>query len=64
MYSEVLIAKYGGSGMNNACTISPTDFVSCPAKSYGRPHSFRKRKYFCMIFASAYSQLTCESAHG
>ena len=32
MYNEVLIAKYGGSRMNDVHTISLTDFVSLPAK--------------------------------
>ena len=32
MYSEVLIAKYGGSRMNDVCTISPANFVGLPAK--------------------------------
>ena len=27
-----MCAKYGRSRMNNAHTISPTDFVGCPAK--------------------------------
>ena len=32
MYSEVLIAKYGGSRMNDACTVCLADFASLPAK--------------------------------
>ena len=32
MYSGVLIAKYGGFRMNDVHTISPTVFVSLPAK--------------------------------
>ena len=46
MYSEVLIAKYGGSMINDVHTISPADFVHLPAKSHGQPHSFQKRKQF------------------
>ena len=32
MYSEVLIAKYSGSRMNDAHTVCPADFASLPAK--------------------------------
>ena len=32
MYSEVLIAKYSGSRMNEACTVCPADFASLSAK--------------------------------
>ena len=60
-----MCAKYGRSRMNDACTISPADFVSCPAKSCMVDHIlFEKESIFCMIFASASSQPTCESAHG
>ena len=44
MYIEVLIAKYGGSGMNDACTISPADFVSLPAKIIWLTTFFSKKK--------------------
>ena len=32
MYSEVLIAKYGGSRMNDVSTVSPANFVGLPTK--------------------------------
>ena len=44
MYSEVLIAKYGGSMTNDACTISPADFVSLPAKVVQLTTFFSKKK--------------------
>ena len=44
MYSEVLIAKYGGSRMNDACTISLADFVSLPAKVIWLTTFFSKKK--------------------
>ena len=44
MYSEVLIAKYGGSRMSDACTISLADFVSLPAKVVWLTTFFLKRK--------------------
>ena len=44
MYSEVLIAKYGGSRMNDACTISPADFVGLPAKVVQPTTFFLKKK--------------------
>ena len=44
MYTEVLIAKYGGSRMNNALTISPADFVGLPAKVVWPTASFLKKK--------------------
>ena len=43
-HSEDMCAKYGRSRMNDVHTISPTDFVHLPAKMYGLPHSFPKRK--------------------
>ena len=52
MYSEVLIAKYGGSGMNDVHTISLTDFVGLPAKIVQSTTFFSKKK-FCTTFASA-----------
>ena len=65
MYSEVLIAKYGGSRMNDACTISPADFVSLPAKVVWLTTFFLKKKaIFCMTLVSATGQPTWESAHG
>ena len=44
MYSEVLIAKYGGSRMNDAHTISPADVVSLPAKVIWPATFFLKKK--------------------
>ena len=44
MYSEVPIAKYGGSRMNDACTVSPADFVGLPAKVIWPTAFFLKRK--------------------
>ena len=44
MYSEVLIAKYGGSRIDDACTISPADFVSLPAKVVWPTTFFLKKK--------------------
>ena len=44
MYSEVLIAKYGGSRMNDACTISLADFVGLPAKVIWPTTFFLKKK--------------------
>ena len=44
MYSEVLIAKYGGSRMNDVCTISPADFVGLPAKVKWPTAFFLKKK--------------------
>ena len=44
MYSEVLIAKYGGSRMNDAHTISLTNFVGLPAKIVWSTTFFLKKK--------------------
>ena len=44
MYSEVLIAKYGGSRMNDACTVCPADFVGLPAKVIKLTTFFSKKK--------------------
>ena len=44
MYSEVLIAKYGGSRMNDVHTISPADFVGLPAKIIWPTTFFLKKK--------------------
>ena len=44
MYSEVLIAKYGGSGMSNVCTVCLADFVSLPAKVLWLATFFLKKK--------------------
>ena len=33
-YSEVMFAKYGGSRINDACTVCLADFVGLPAKSH------------------------------
>ena len=64
MYSEVLIAKYGGSRMNDAHTISSTDFVGLPAKTIQSTTFFlKKERDFCTTFASATGWLTWESAH-
>ena len=51
MYSEVLIAKYGGSGMNDACTISPTNFVGRPAKIIWSTTFFSKKKAIFVQFS-------------
>ena len=50
MYNEVLIAKYGGSGMNDALTISPTDFVGCPAKIVWSTTFFSKKNVIFVWF--------------
>ena len=42
--NKVLIAKYGGSRMNDACTICPADFVGCPAKIVWLTTFFSKKK--------------------
>ena len=44
MYIEILIAKYGGPRMNDACTISPANFVSLPAKIVQLTTFFLKKK--------------------
>ena len=44
MYSEVLIAKYGGSRMNNACTVCLANFASLPAKVIWPTAFFLKKK--------------------
>ena len=44
MYSEVLIAKYGRSRMNNACTVCPANFASLPAKVVWLTTFFLKKK--------------------
>ena len=44
MSIKVQIAKYGGSGMNDACTISPANFVSLPAKIVWPTTFFLKKK--------------------
>ena len=44
MYIKVLIAKYGGSRMNDALTISPADFVGLPAKVIQPTAFFLKKK--------------------
>ena len=43
-YSEVLIAKYGGSRMNNACTVCLADFAGLPAKVIWLTTYFLKKK--------------------
>ena len=50
MYSEVLIAKYGGSRMNDAWTISLANFVSLPAKIIWPTAFFLKRNQFLYDF--------------
>ena len=52
MYIEVLIAKYGGSRMNDALTISPADCVSLPVKVVQPTTFFLKKK-------SIFVQLLC-----
>ena len=44
MYIEVLTSKYGGSGMNDVCTISPANFVGLPAKIVWPTTFFLKKK--------------------
>ena len=44
MYVEVLIAKYGGSRMNDACTISLANSVSLPTKIVWPTTFFLKKK--------------------
>ena len=44
MYSEVLIAKYGGPGMNDMHTINLADFVGLPAKIVWLTTFFLKKK--------------------
>ena len=48
MYSEVLIAKYGGSRMNDACTVSPANLVGLPAKVV-RPTAFFLKKKLIFV---------------
>ena len=65
MYSEVLIAKYGGSRMNDVHTISLADFVGLPAKVVWLTTFFLEKEIdFCTTFVLAISQPTWESAHG
>ena len=51
MYIKVLVAKYGGSGMNDACTISLASFVSLPAKIVWPTTFFLKKKaiFVCLL---------------
>ena len=44
MYSEVLIAKYGGPRMNDMHTISLANFVSLPTKIIRSTTFFSKKK--------------------
>ena len=44
MYSEVLIAKYGGSRINDVHTISLANFVGLPAKVVWLTTFFLKKK--------------------
>ena len=44
MYSEVLIAKYGGPRMNDACTISPGNSVGLPTNIVQLTTFFSKKK--------------------
>ena len=44
MYSEVLFAKYGGSRMNDVCTVSLANFVGLPAKIVRLTTFFLKKK--------------------
>ena len=40
-YGMIIGAKYLSSNMNDVCTMSLTNIVSCPAhKLYGQPHPF------------------------
>ena len=57
MYIKVLIAKYGGSGMNNACTVSLADFVGLPAKIVWLTTFFSKKK-------AIFVQLLCQLLAG
>ena len=44
MYSEVLIAKYSGSRMSDACTVCLANFVGLPAKVIWPTAFFLKKK--------------------
>ena len=46
MYCQVLIAKYGGSRMNDVHTISPANYVGLPAKIVWPTTFFLKKKSF------------------
>ena len=52
-----MCAKYGRSGMNNAHTICPTDFVSLPAKFVRSTTFFSKKK-------AIFVQLLCQPPAG
>ena len=38
-YGLIIGAKYHSPNMNDACTMSSTDIIGHPQKSYGQPHS-------------------------
>ena len=49
-YSEIICAKYGGSRMNDVCTICPACIVSLPAKVVQPTAFFLKQKAFLYSF--------------
>ena len=53
MYSEVLITKYGGSRMNDACTVCLANFVGLPAEVVWPTTFFLKKK-------AIFVQLLCQ----
>ena len=57
IYSEVLIAKYGGSRINEAHTVCPADFVGLPAKVIWPTTFFLKKE-------SDFLLLLCQSLVG
>ena len=59
-----MCAKYGRSRMNDAHINMSDRLCWPPYKNHMVDHIlFKKECIFCMIFASAYGQPTCESAH-
>ena len=56
-----MCAKYGRSGMKDACTIGPADFVSLPAKVvWLTAFFFKKKAIFVWLLCQPISWLTCE----
>ena len=62
-YGLIIGAKYHSSNMNDACTMSPYNIVSCPAKVVQLTTFFLNSKPLCMTFVLAIGQLTWESVH-
>ena len=56
-YSEVMCAKYGGSRLNDACTVCLADFVGLPTKVIQLTTFFLKKK-------SIFVQLLCRPPAG